>query len=85
MPLWSEFGEEMKGRHGDLRNIGGRWGGANCAAAFLAEFLQDCPSWAHLDIAGTAWRNAEQGQTFGATGYGVATTVSWLLSRLATR
>jgi len=82
MPLWSEFGEEMKGRHADLRNIAGRWGGANTAAAFLAEFLEDCPSWAHLDIAGPAWRGADQGGGFGATGYGVAATVSWLLRRI---
>lgn len=85
MPLWSEFSEEMKGRHADLRNTGTRWGGANSAAAFLAEFLEQCPSWAHLDIAGTAWRGADSGNGFGATGYGVAATVAWLLSRLATR
>ena len=83
MPLWAEFGEEMKGHHGDLRNLAGRWGGGNCAAAFLAEFMGDCPSWAHLDIAGTAWRSAEQGSAVGATGYGVASTVSWLLGRLS--
>ncbi|MCZ6508050.1 MAG: leucyl aminopeptidase [Acidobacteria bacterium] len=82
MPLWREFGDEMKGRHADLRNVAGRWGGANTAASFLAEFMGDCESWAHVDIAGTAWVPAEQGAAFGATGYGVATTVTWLLDRL---
>ncbi len=82
MPLWPEFKEEMKGRHADLRNVAGRWGGANTAAAFLGEFMGDCECWAHLDIAGTAWLPADAGAAFGATGYGVATTVSWLLERL---
>lgn len=78
MPLWPEFREEMKGRHADLRNLGNRWGGANSAAAFLGEFMGDCASWAHLDIAGTAWHPAEHGALFGATGYGVAATLNWL-------
>jgi len=81
MPLWPEFGEEMKGRHADLKNLGIRWGGANSAAAFLAEFTGDHPSWAHVDIAGTAWVPGDQGQRFGATGYGVASTVNWLVRR----
>jgi leucyl aminopeptidase len=81
MPLWPEFSEEMKGRHADLRNVAGRWGGANTAAAFLAEFTTGLASWAHLDIAGTAWIGGEQGAEFGATGYGVATTLCWLSDR----
>ncbi len=79
MPLWPEFREEMKGRHADLRNLGSRWGGANSAAAFLGEFMGDCERWAHLDVAGTAWHPAEHGPLFGATGFGVAATVDWLL------
>jgi leucyl aminopeptidase len=81
MPLWSEFREEMKGRHADLRNLAGRWGGGNTAAAFLAEFVGETEAWAHLDIAGTAWVPADQRGSFGATGYGVASTVGWLLAR----
>ena len=63
--------------------LGCRWGGANSAAAFLAEFVGDCESWAHLDIAGTAWVPAEVGAGFGATGYGVAGVVNWLVQRAA--
>ncbi len=85
MPLWPEFREEMKGRHADLRNLGSRWGGANSAAAFLGAFMGDCERWAHLDIAGTAWHPAEHGDLFGATGYGVAATVNWLLAYLDAR
>jgi leucyl aminopeptidase len=84
MPLWPEFRREMKGRHADLRNLAGRWGGANTAAAFLSEFMTGCDSWAHLDIAGTAWISGDQDAAFGATGYGVAATLGWLLDRLAT-
>ncbi|HVS14489.1 MAG TPA: leucyl aminopeptidase [Thermoanaerobaculia bacterium] len=82
MPLWPEYGEQMKGEHADLKNSGGRWGGANLAAAFLAEFAGAVPSWAHLDIAGPAYATKETpGQPVGATGYGVATLVQWLIRR----
>jgi leucyl aminopeptidase len=80
MPLWPEYGEQMKGDHADLKNSGGRWGGANLAAAFLGEFVGEVPSWAHLDVAGPAYATkAEHGQPVGATGYGVATLVQWLI------
>src|SRR6187551_3817983 len=55
MPLWPEFKESLKGRHGDIRNVAGRWGGANTAAAFLSHFVGDVASWAHMDIAGPAY------------------------------
>jgi leucyl aminopeptidase len=79
MPLWDVFGDEMKGLHADLRNTGARWGGANGAAAFLSNFVGDLENWAHLDIAGTAYRSRSSKGESGATGYGVALTVSWLL------
>ncbi|MGD2115517.1 MAG: hypothetical protein PVG07_10715, partial [Acidobacteriota bacterium] len=78
MPLWTEFREEMKGTHADLKNSGGRWGGASTAAAFLSNFVGDLKRWAHLDIAGTAQIPKEQNGSRGATGYGVALAVSWL-------
>lgn len=77
LPLWREFGESMKGSHGDLKNIGGRWGGASAAAAFLSEFVR-APRWAHLDIAGPSYVGRSDPGTFGATGYGVALTLGWL-------
>jgi leucyl aminopeptidase len=78
LPLWEEFAEEMQGTHADLRNSGGRWGGANTAAAFLSNFLGEHRRWAHLDIAGPAQVPKENDGSKGATGYGVALAVHWL-------
>jgi len=81
MPLWPEFRREMEGHHADLRNIGGRWGGANSAAAFLSNFVGGVGSWAHMDIAGPAARGSDQKEPRGATGYGVALATGWMLDR----
>ncbi|MHC4973812.1 MAG: leucyl aminopeptidase [Planctomycetota bacterium] len=71
LPLYPRYTEMMKSPYADLRNGGGRWGGACTAAAFLQEFVAGVP-WAHLDIAGTAWTERDAGyQRKGATGYGV--------------
>ena len=81
MPLWPEFTAEMEGVHADLRNLGGRWGGANTAAAFLAAFTGRVLRWAHLDIAGTAYSASREAQQSGATGFGVALTLDWMLAK----
>ncbi len=78
MPLWPEFLEEMKGKHADLKNSAGRWGGANTAAAFLSHFVGKLRRWAHLDIAGVAWVEPEDQGYKGATGFGVACALDWL-------
>ncbi len=78
LPLWPEFVERMKGSHADLKNSGGRWGGANTAAAFLSEFVGPLTRWAHLDIAGAAYVGRQGDEEPGATGYGVPFTVEWL-------
>jgi leucyl aminopeptidase len=54
LPMWPEYREQIKSSVADMKNTGGRYGGAITAAALLAEFVGDTP-WAHLDIAGTAW------------------------------
>ena len=54
LPLYEDYFEELKTNFADIQNIGGRYGGAITAAAFLAKFTEDIKS-AHLDIAGTAW------------------------------
>ncbi len=64
LPLYEDYFEEIKTNFADIQNIGGRYGGAITAAAFLATFTKD-EKWAHLDIAGTAW---EIGQNKGSTG-----------------
>ena len=60
----------------DIQNIGGRYGGAITAAAFLAKFTDDI-KWAHLDIAGTAW---EVGKDKGSTGRPVSLLTDFILS-----
>ncbi|MBI2505937.1 MAG: leucyl aminopeptidase [Candidatus Latescibacteria bacterium] len=54
LPLWDEYREQIKSDYADMKNTGGRPGGASTGAALLAEFTGDYP-WVHLDIAGTAW------------------------------
>ncbi|HEX2164114.1 MAG TPA: leucyl aminopeptidase [Thermoanaerobaculia bacterium] len=78
LPLWPEFVERMKGVHADLKNSGGRWGGANTAAGFLSQFVGPLERWAHLDIAGAAYVGRDGEEEAGATGYGVAFTLDWL-------
>jgi len=82
LPLDAEHVEEMQGTHADFKNYGGRPGGASTAAAFLFQFVAGLDQWAHLDIAGTAWRKTEaDGQPAGATGFGVASAVTWARHR----
>jgi leucyl aminopeptidase len=54
LPLGDEYAELIKSDIGDIKNTGGRYGGAITAAEFLKVFAEDTP-WIHLDIAGTAW------------------------------
>src|SRR5579883_905841 len=54
LPLDDEYKEMIKSDIADIKNTGGRWGGAVTAAMFLKEFVGDTP-WMHLDIAGVAW------------------------------
>lgn len=75
LPLYPEYRRQIVSDIADMKNIGGRAGGALTAAALLAEFTGDIP-WAHLDIAGTAWVEKRGDHTVaGGTGYGVATLV----------
>jgi leucyl aminopeptidase len=73
LPLWDEYGEGLKSDIADLRNIaGGKGAGTISAGIFLSHFVDKDIPWAHLDIAGTAWRKKGSGtQTSGPTGYGV--------------
>ncbi|NEN89242.1 MAG: leucyl aminopeptidase [Okeania sp. SIO3H1] len=80
MPLEEKYFEGLKAMHADMKNTGPRPGGAITAALFLKQFVQDTP-WAHLDVAGPVWIDAENGyNNAGATGYGVRTLVNWVLS-----
>ncbi|MBE2896586.1 leucyl aminopeptidase [Pasteurellaceae bacterium HPA106] len=78
LPLGEEYSEQLKSNFADLANIGGRWGGASTAGAFLSHFTENY-TWAHLDIAGTAWKS---GAEKGATGRPVALLVQYLLDQV---
>ncbi|MFP3873277.1 MAG: leucyl aminopeptidase [Thiohalophilus sp.] len=63
LPLWEEYQEQLKSNFADMANIGGREAGTITAACFLSRFTKKF-KWAHLDIAGTAWKSgAEKGST----------------------
>jgi leucyl aminopeptidase len=81
MPLWDEYKEQIKSKVADLKNIGGRWGGAITAAAFLEKFT-DYP-WVHLDIAGTAFGSKAllPYVQAGGTGLGVRQLIDFLRHR----
>lgn len=75
MPIWDEYHASLKSNFADIANIGGREAGSVTAACFLAKFTKAYP-WAHVDIAGTAWKS---GGAKGATGRPVAMLVDYLL------
>jgi leucyl aminopeptidase len=77
MPLWNDYQELLKSPFADMSNIGGRSAGSITAACFLARFARKYV-WAHLDIAGTAWKS---GSDKGATGRPVSLLVHHLLKR----
>ena len=80
MPMYEQYKEQNKSDVADIKNIGGRYGGAITAAQFLAEFAGDTP-WVHLDIAGTNLSDKERGSLVkGATGVPVRTLVNLVLS-----
>jgi leucyl aminopeptidase len=63
MPLWQDYQEQLRSNFADFANIGGRPGGSITAACFLARFTREM-RWAHLDIAGTAWKSGrDKGST----------------------
>ncbi len=76
LPLWEEYDQQLQSGVADMANIGGREAGTITAACFLARFAKKF-RWAHLDIAGTAWKG---GQEKGATGRPVPLLVHFLLA-----
>ena len=75
MPLWEDYQEQLRSNFADFANIGGRAGGSITAASFLARFARKL-RWAHLDIAGTAWKS---GREKGSTGRPVPLLVRFAL------
>jgi leucyl aminopeptidase len=79
LPLWDDYQDMLKSNFADFPNIGTRAGGSITAACFLSRFTKAYP-WAHLDIAGTAWKS---GADKGATGRPVALLAHFLAKRAA--
>jgi leucyl aminopeptidase len=77
LPLWDDYQEALKSNFADFANIGGRPAGAVTAACFLSRFTRKY-HWAHLDIAGTAWKS---GRDKGATGRPVPLLATFLMKR----
>ncbi|KGD76659.1 multifunctional aminopeptidase A [Tatumella morbirosei] len=77
LPMADEYQEQLESNFADMANIGGRPGGAITAGCYLARFARKF-NWAHLDIAGTAWRS---GKAKGATGRPVPLLSQFLLNR----
>jgi leucyl aminopeptidase len=75
MPLWEDYQEQLRSNFADFANIGGRPAGSITAACFLARFTRE-QRWAHLDIAGTAWKS---GREKGSTGRPVPLLVRFAL------
>ena len=78
MPLWEDYQSQLDSNFADMANIGGRAGGSITAACFLSRFAKKY-KWAHLDIAGTAWKS---GKAKGATGRPVGLLMHYILSKL---
>ena len=77
LPLWDAYQKQLDSNFADMANIGGRGAGTITAACFLSRFTKKF-KWAHLDIAGTAWKSGKQK---GATGRPVGLLVQFLLER----
>ncbi len=77
LPLWDEYQKQLDSNFADIANIGGREAGTITAACFLSRFTKNF-KWAHLDIAGTAWKT---GKEKGATGRPVPLLTQFLIDR----
>jgi leucyl aminopeptidase len=78
LPMTDDYAEELKSNFADFANVGGRPGGAITAACFLSKFAKDL-RWAHLDIAGSAWKS---GKAKGGTGRPVPLLMQYILDQL---
>ncbi len=77
LPLGDEYQKQLKSNFADIANIGGPAAGSITAGCFLSRFTEEY-TWAHLDIAGTAWQS---GHNKGATGRPVPLLVNYLLNK----
>jgi len=79
LPLHAPYNDMLKSDYAQIKNVGGRSAGATTAALFLQHFVSDDVSWAHLDVAGSAFHDkGSAGSASGATGQMVRSLVAWL-------
>ena len=82
MPLWDEYREQIDSPIADIKNTGGRPAGSLTAGWFLKEFVEDAVPWAHMDIAGTAYRDEPVPYLRkGATGWPTRLFIEWVRAR----
>ena len=85
MPMWEEYGSDLKSDVADLRNFTGKPMAESISAAkFLEHFTAGHPAWAHLDIAGTAFGDSEFAQSKSATAYGIRLITEFIEQWVAT-
>lgn len=78
LPIWDDYQQQLDSNFADIANVGGKEAGSVTAACFLSRFTEKF-TWAHLDIAGTAWNS---GKAKGATGRPVPLLVQYLLNHI---
>lgn len=78
MPMWDDYQSQLDSNFADIANIGGRPAGSITAACFLSRFTKNY-TWAHLDIAGVAWKSG--GKAKGSTGRPVPLLTAFLVNR----
>jgi leucyl aminopeptidase len=81
LPLYEEFDKMIESETADIKNSGGRYGGASVGATFLKHFVS-YPAWAHIDMAGLGLEGKDNPYvpSKGATGYGVRLLVEFVQS-----
>jgi len=86
MPMWDSYSPLIHSDVADVKNVGGRWGGAITAAKFLENWTKDIKSWAHIDIAGPAFPNNSTNytKTF-MTGFGVRLLIEFIEAEIQRR
>ncbi|GJM28297.1 MAG: hypothetical protein DHS20C17_09320 [Cyclobacteriaceae bacterium] len=86
LPLWDSYGDALHSDVADVKNLSGKpVAGAIAAAKFLEVFVEEAPSWAHLDIAGVAFGDTAHAKMKSATGFGVRLLLEFVKSLISTK
>jgi len=80
MPLEKSYNKQLESKIADIKNLGGKYGGAITAALFLQNFVSKKKPFAHIDIAGPVWDESS-----GATGHGAKLVTEWVRQKGAAK